>query len=258
MERVERTDILSFGEYSFGRPYSAPVSFLGTNPDDPGQIYLFDLSQDPRDISGLDDYALQQALSKTPRPIRRVRANKCPTLLSSAWPVLKDDLPDAETLIERALYLRDAPEFAARVQLAFQETRPEYEKSSVVEKRIYDGFLSGKDRQLLTRFHAAPWPERPSIVGQLQDERYRELGQRLIYIEQGPQSGLDAAVCDSVRRDINARVSGGSFEQRGRSARTAMYELDDLVAEMPEAKGPFATTVLEFYRELEDSCASTN
>lgn len=53
-----------------------------------------------------------------------------------------------------------------------------------VEKRIYEGFPDRADANLMEEFHTIPWEQRSDIVSQITDDRLRELGERLIYVEQ--------------------------------------------------------------------------
>ena len=49
---------------------------------------------------------------------------------------------------------------------------------------IDDQFPSATDAKLMRKFHLVPWEARISILSQLDDARFRELGYRLIHIEQ--------------------------------------------------------------------------
>jgi exodeoxyribonuclease-1 len=52
-----------------------------------------------------------------------------------------------------------------------------------VEEQIYVGFPTRTDEFLMEQFHRAPWEGRIKLVDQLEDQRLRELGYRLIFTE---------------------------------------------------------------------------
>src|SRR5262249_44789724 len=56
--------------------------------------------------------------------------------------------------------------------------------ATYVEQRIYDGFPSNEDEATLATFHRQEWPHRIGLIPSIEDERYRELGERTIATEQ--------------------------------------------------------------------------
>ncbi len=50
----------------------------------------------------------------------------------------------------------------------------------LVEERIYDGFVSPTDQDLLIQFQSATWRARQELVSVMVDARLRQLGGRLI------------------------------------------------------------------------------
>jgi exodeoxyribonuclease-1 len=59
-------------------------------------------------------------------------------------------------------------------------TAVRYEDSEHVEENIYQGFPSRADAALLREFHRVSWEDRFSILSGFEDQRYKQLGQRLI------------------------------------------------------------------------------
>ena len=49
---------------------------------------------------------------------------------------------------------------------------------------MYDGFPSRDDEARLATFHRQAWPRRIGLIPSIEDERYRELGERVIASEQ--------------------------------------------------------------------------
>ena len=60
-----------------------------------------------------------------------------------------------------------------------RNTNPE-EPSPYVEEKIFAGFAAPTDEARMTNFHACDWAARPDIAGTFDDERFRELGERII------------------------------------------------------------------------------
>jgi exonuclease I len=57
------------------------------------------------------------------------------------------------------------------------------EPSPYVEEKLYAGFPAPVDEARMHYFHEHGWPERPDIVGALEDDRFRELGKRIVATE---------------------------------------------------------------------------
>ena len=81
----------------------------------------------------------------------------------------------------------------------------------------------------MARFHAAPWPERATMVRQFADERYRHLALRLVYFERPDL--LDATIRGPLEAQMGARISAGpDAETRWRTFELARREANNLIA----------------------------
>ncbi|TYB87754.1 exodeoxyribonuclease I [Oceaniovalibus sp. ACAM 378] len=164
--------VLRFGG---GPPRSYVGCFCGTAAGNPTQAAFFDLDAgDPEAMMQADDAALFQAVDGTPQIIRGIATNKVPSL----FPILSPD-PDH---LHKAALISANPAFRARVGQAMSAR---YLKAPdapppQIEKQIYGGFYAKVDRDLLAEFQRAEWPRRQEIIGQLTDDRLRQLGRRLI------------------------------------------------------------------------------
>ena len=161
------------------------VTTLGPNPDNGSQLLVFNLAIDPDQLADLPDDELLDRLAVTPKPVRVLRANACPSVLSY------DDTPDH--LRQMALGITDLKSRAARIRrdevlvqrliAAFLATRGPREPSPHVEEQIYDSFYDDADQTGMADFHMAEWSARSQILARLSDVRLQVLGQRLIYTE---------------------------------------------------------------------------
>ena len=172
-------------EYYFGDYYSFLLHKVGHNPHDGNEIVVFDLYYDPADFAELTSEALTRLLRASPKPLRRVRANALPGLIDAdeAHPHSRVSNLPLETLEERAEALAQNETLKEQLLLAYMQAKPEYEDSIHVEEKIYSAFASTSDNERMDAFHECDWSERPAIVCEFEDLRFRELGEQLIYFE---------------------------------------------------------------------------
>lgn len=137
------------------------------------QVGFLDLRKaDPQELMDADDATLSEALHD--RRIRNVYTNRAPALLAC-----RDPTPD---VVRRARAVAENTEFHARVGQAMADR---YAKApdgppKPVERRLYDGFPSYDDKQWLTSFQMGDWKRRYTILENIQDDRLRQLGLRLV------------------------------------------------------------------------------
>jgi len=172
-------------DFYFGRPYSRIVAAIGRNEQNSNEVYIYNLTFPLEYIGGLGENRLLLRLPTRPKPVDTLRANTAPILrrLEQAPASAQGLAVGRDELCRRADALRADAEFRTRLIVAFEAVRPRFQPSPHVEQQIYDRFISDADERLLARFHASPWDDRLSIVGQLEDARLRELGVRLIFCE---------------------------------------------------------------------------
>ena len=186
LEYIQSFPVLSLTERSFGRNYSWLVSACGLNPNNSGQVAVFDLAFNPDEFSDLPVEKLIEVLNAKTKVIRTVRANAQPIIMpATAAPSSTKALtiPSVE-LRRRAAAIASNVEFQARVGEALAKRFADKEPATYVEQRIYDGFPSDEDQVVMEKFHTIPWAERPDLIGQIRDERIVEFSRRLIYTDQ--------------------------------------------------------------------------
>jgi len=248
---VADNELFWFTDMAFGTP-TILAGRIASNHDNPSEVAVFDLAYDPSPYlqMGVDD--VRNLLKASPRLIRIVRLNSQPILMPLEMPPAAASDVDREVARSRARQIAASPPFAQAVGQAVASRYPDREPPRYVEQRIYEGFPSQADTTLMAQFHAAPWPERPAIVACLTDERLRELGERLIYLE-APET-LSADIRDryddwkkgrlaaeqtapwvglaAARQDLEA-LKAVHFQETG----ALLAEIESYLANLAEATG---------------------
>lgn len=166
-------------EFYFNKPYQFAVTKIGVDPDAPGVIYALDLDADLAQLATLTDQELSTRLHRSPKVIRKIKANACPGI--EALPDQEWHGRDLGELYEAADRIRADHALCDRLVSAFKSGSQAYDDPVFVEEQIYSGFPSAGDNVLMDRFHAVGWDQRLAIVQAFEDGRLRELGHRLIY-----------------------------------------------------------------------------
>ena len=182
---VETEALFTLTENYFGRNYSWLVTPCGQNPNDTGQLSVFDLAFDPDGYRRLSAEDLVAVLNAKPKVIRSLRANRQPIMMPA------DAAPDGTAALQippderrrRVEVIQGAPDFQARVGQAQALRFADRDPPAYVEQRIYDGFPNATDQALMEEFHRADWGERSALAAQIEDPRISEFARRLIYFE---------------------------------------------------------------------------
>lgn len=185
MDFALEEEFFSLTDFYYGKAYSWVVTTIGPNPDNGSELLVFDLSIDPDDLTALDDDDLASRLALSPKPVRGLRTNACPCVLSyeDIPEHLHSRAPEIGELKRRVSRIKHDEEFAQRLIAAFVYARGPKEPSVHVEEQIYDSFTNYDDQALMAQFHSAEWCDRSGILSRLVDGRLRTLGERLIYLE---------------------------------------------------------------------------
>ena len=233
-------------------PYTYLVTCCGQNPQDNGQLAVFDLAFDPEPYLDNSVEELVGVLEGSPKPIRSIRANAQPILMSS------EHLPDSAKAAgvdgaerqRRVEVIQGNPGFRERVGEALAARYADEPPSPHVEKRIYDGFPSSSDQALLQQIHEMPWEDRAAVVDQLEDDRLKEFGTRLIYFDQ-PEALPEAkrAELDDWRA---RRVLGEGEDVPWMTIPKAIQEVDKSSASAVGEKAERLSEMREFFEELAD------
>jgi exodeoxyribonuclease-1 len=171
----------------FGSGIGKPVLPICSNPEYPAQWLAIDLTRDPTPLLQMNPEALATALSLPRSPLCRIKTNGMPLVISGNHPavgriVAANVLPDVPA---HARLIRADSGFADRLAVASNMTRPVYPPAEHVEDRLYEGgfFPTPADGLRCASFHAAAPSEKLFVVQSMQDERARNLAERVIYNE---------------------------------------------------------------------------
>ena len=232
LDYAQPGEVFAFVGFAYGRAYVRVVTAIGPNPERDSDLYVFDLSRDPHHLAALNDDDLRKLLAKSPRPVRRLRANAAPCIVpyDDVPAPVRVQLPGIEELESRAAYIREDADLRERLMVAAMEDRDEREPSIHVEEQIYDSFTSPEDQARMTAFHEAGWSERAVLLGGLADPRLRVLGERLLYLEAPevmPADGLSG-----YRADVAWRLLADGDTVPWLTLPEAIRETDELLASL--------------------------
>jgi len=156
-------------------PRSYIGAFAGRNISNPNAVGFLDLKQiDPVDLAIASDDELMEAVDGTPKLVRTVTVNKAPNLFEI-------DAPDP-VIADRAARFATMTDLHDRIGTALAARFADREASVCVEEQIYSGFYTSADQRLLDQFQAGSWDDRLNILDDIQDDRARQLGRRLIFL----------------------------------------------------------------------------
>lgn len=196
-------DAFVLTEFYGGEAYSVPVVLLGHQTGVSTGRFCLVLDSKARRIIDASRDELGARLFERPSPIRRIRTNGAPVLTplydveDGLFEMSIDDIEDLGRQI------REDEELCKRLIAVFESRDKSWPASPHVEERIYESFPSPSDTRLMERFHQVDWAERARLLDQIEDERFRILGERLVYGE-APQ-GLSPAQNQRVVSELVAR-----------------------------------------------------
>ncbi|MDI1344828.1 MAG: exonuclease domain-containing protein [Pseudolabrys sp.] len=176
---VDEEPAFLISEFYFGKPYQFAVTKIGNDASNVGVILALDLDSDHSELRQMTDSQLSLRLHRSPKPIRRVKANSCPGI--DALPDQGWHGRDLGELYEVADGIRNDVDFCQRLSDAFCAGASSFDTSEHVEEQLYSGFAGQDDNARMAQFHSAGWAGRYEVVEALDDPRLRILGTRLIY-----------------------------------------------------------------------------
>lgn len=182
---IEDHPALLLSETHAGRSFNFVAAPIVANSGNSSEWGFFDLQFDPTDYVDAPDDALKAALVGNKKAIRKVAANSQPGLLPLEFcpEVVRGGRLSVEVYQERSRVVREHSTFRGRVASLLARQYADQPKPENVEQRIYEGFPSRVDERLMSEFHAANWPARAQIVEDIEDQRYRQFGRRILATE---------------------------------------------------------------------------
>ena len=206
-EFMKRTNYFCSAEFSYGNSSSHLVSAIAANPQNDTQMAAFDMAYDPKAYFDASAEEILGLMKGPGRVIRVVAANKQPMVFdTSIGHAMLDSASFApDVLTQHVREIRGASEFRQRVAEALTRYYEPEEPSEYIEKRIYGGFPSRNDTQLMEQYHRTPLEAKLTICDQFEDSRFREFGLRLIYSDN--PDNLSAAQRDELQLFFNNRMT---------------------------------------------------
>lgn len=214
-------------EYHMGRSAVRPVVGCGQSADNPTMLGVFDLTKDPGPVLQMHVEDLVKAMQGPNRAIRIVTSNKMPAVVDMSLGL--DFGIAAPEVGRRASQVVQDAAFAARVGQALAQRYPPWPAEEVVEKRMYEGFPSRADKGRMQAFHTASWPERAELVETFEDDRLRELGRRIVFLEQ--PDVLRPQLRRMLETWLRNRLQGREDAEAGRTVSDALAELGELAVD---------------------------
>ena len=186
--------------------YHTPVVFLAKEPEQPNCMLCWNLGAPTKEVASMSDEQLATKLLNQPSPIRRIRTNAGPTMMP-LWEAPEELFggQSCEELEDHAAQLVDDEDLRTRLADLFSKTRSKYPEPTHVEEMLYAGFSSASDAALCDRFHTVPWGERPKIAHSFEDDRLKELAQRISYFE--CRSSLPSEIVQKMDIELARRLT---------------------------------------------------
>ncbi len=183
---IKRNSVLLLSETYGGVPYNLVIAPIIPNATNANEWATFDLRFDPLPLLDADDTALLNAIDGKVKQIRRVSINAQPPLLPLDFApenIRGGRLPLA-TYQARAQAIREHADFRQRVARLLADRYADQEPSPYVEEKLYAGFPTVADKARMHDFHEQrPAPDVEILLKILDDDRFRELGNRVIASE---------------------------------------------------------------------------
>ena len=170
-----------FGEIYRKKKYIYPVIACGQNPNQTNQVAVIDLYFDPKKMFEMTDYELAEQFGAG-GGLKKISVNKSIPIMPVDRIKNINNFLDSpfELLKTRAEQVSKNHEFQNRVCEVMTINQREYPPNKYLEQKVYERFPSNSDKLWMERFEISTWAEKAKLLSGFEDERYRELSQRLI------------------------------------------------------------------------------
>ena len=148
--------------------------YCGANRNNGNSIGFADFElNDALELCNATKSEVFEAIEGSPKKIRTLAVNR-----SETFRLIDEPTP---AMLSFCQLVSEAKSLQTSVSEVLSER---YEDKNVtdleIEEKIYSGFFNASDKELLMVFQTASWDERVSIVNNFEDNRFRQLGKRLI------------------------------------------------------------------------------
>jgi exodeoxyribonuclease-1 len=261
-ETIFKTEkMFTLAEYHFGKNYRFVVAPLHPkhciHP-----IYqwgqAFDLKIDPIPLFGMSISELKTAIKKL-KFLRTIRSNKAPIILDTSYGMQVEPYSklDLDLIKERAKLVNSNEKFSQNVLTALRETAEEKAQFDsqvdlLAEETIYKKFTPQKDTALFSKWHAASWKDKLTLLDKFEDERMVSFGKKIIY-QESPDT-LPADMFKTIKRGIAERILSEEKEKWW-TCKEFYFECDNLrdryTNEKDEKKLKFLGEINEFVEGIQ-------
>jgi exodeoxyribonuclease-1 len=148
--------------------------FCGLPRNNKNIVGFFDLNQsDPMDLIHGTDQDILTAMTESPQRIRSFRLNQADTIRPASV--------TSHEYNHICAVIKGNEEFQAMVSEHLDNKYVNEEDIELrIEEKIFSGFYSYQDKELLQSFQSSTWSERLALLTEAQDDRIRQLGRRLV------------------------------------------------------------------------------
>ena len=165
------------------------------------------LDRDWQGLMSIEKEALGAALIKSPKPVRAIAMNKSPLVYSAEDALNLWGLSPSSNELDAGRLLMGDPAYCTFVLETLEAQSEPWPEPKHLEQMVFSGFAGRKDKVLMEQFHRSGWPERARMVGKFEDERFRQLAQRIVFAQRSdllPREGykrLQAAIAERIAVD---------------------------------------------------------
>jgi exodeoxyribonuclease-1 len=186
-------------------------------------VGFFDLNQsDPMQLIHGTEQDIIEAMTKSPQRIRSLRLNQGDTIRPASTENFEWD--------HICAVIEGNEAFQAMVSKCLENKYSEAEDIDLlVEEKIFAGFYSYQDKELLQKFQTSNWTGRLTLLGEVQDERIQQLGRRLVAFNAGHL--LDDKYQDVVQEYLADKWSAGEANVRWATIASVHEQLSELEKE---------------------------
>ena len=180
----------------------------------------WDLKQHPKDYLELDYSGLVNALQKAPKPIRTVKQNKNPLILSKDYGLKTEPYSEIglNEIMERAKLLDENPKFVNSINSILEEqaqSKQDFDQIPLLhEETIYTGGINipQSDKLNMKKFHEVDLKGKLSLVEKFTQERFSYFAKCILY-EEYPKEELPETIYNEMHRHFAKRLTSLNNEK---------------------------------------------
>ncbi|MDA9960524.1 hypothetical protein N9D19_03240, partial [Planktomarina temperata] len=186
-------------------------------------VGFFDLNQsDPMELIHGTEQDIIEAMTKSPQRIRSLRLNQGDTIRPASTENFEWE--------HICAVIESNEAFQAMVSKCLENKYSDTEDIDLmVEEKIFAGFYSYQDKELLQKCQTSNWTGRLALLGEIQDERIQQLGRRLIAFN--ARHLLDDKYQNVVQEYLADKWSAGEADVRWATIASVHAQLSELEKE---------------------------